>query len=75
MRWDNLVEFLLLQTKMNLQDEIDKETLSLVGLKPGKNEENKAMYLNQVNDGMAQLDANCLTCGQLNVTERNHVYK
>ena len=60
---------------MNLQDEIDKETLSLVGLKPGKNEENKAMYLNQVNDGMAQLDANCLTCGQLNVTERNHVYK
>ena len=60
---------------MNLQDEIDKESLSLVGLKPGKNEENIAMYLNQVNDGMVQLDANCLTCGQLNVTERNHVYK
>ncbi len=36
MRWENLVEFLLLQTKMNLQDEIDKDTLSLVGLKSGK---------------------------------------
>jgi hypothetical protein len=36
MRWENLVELLLLQTKMNLQDEIDKDTLSLVGLKSGK---------------------------------------
>ena len=33
MRWETLIELLVLQTKMNLQEEVDKESLSLVGLK------------------------------------------
>lgn len=58
-----------MQTRMNIQDEIDKETLSLVGLKETFN---KAGQL--PTGGLAQLDANCLSCGTLNVSERNQLY-
>ena len=62
-RWETLLEFLVMQTRLNIQDEMDKQTLSLVGIKESKG-----------CGGVAQLDANCLSCGQLNVSERNHIY-
>ena len=59
-----------MQTRMNIQDELDKETLSLIGVKDSKDIKGVQMPLG----GVANLDASCLTCGQLNVTERNHIY-
>jgi len=32
-RWDTLMEYLVMQTKMNVQEEIDRDSLSLVGIK------------------------------------------
>jgi hypothetical protein len=66
-----LLEFLVMQTRMNIQDELDRDTLSLIGLREAR--DNKGA--NQMPlGGMAQLDPGCMTCGQLNVTERNHIY-
>jgi len=54
-----LLEFLVMQTRMNIQDELDKESLSLVGIKDSKEIKGDKMPLG----GVANLDANCLTCG------------
>ena len=48
-----------MQTRMNIQDELDKETLSLIGVKDSKDIKGVQMPL----VGVANLDASCLTCG------------
>jgi hypothetical protein len=60
-RWETLLEFLDMQTKMNVQEEIDRDSLSLVGMKETKG---------QVGPCFASLDNTCMTCGKLSAQEK-----